>query len=169
MSTLGCKATVNALTHCSSKHILVDKFLVILNVYIKSDPTRSRSNTVPSLSPLPQPLRHPFDHPVIEMKAVPLKSQDGKFTSVYFKTKLHLHMGAERGEKVPHWLLCRPVRAEDRSCHHCQEPGGHRLRHRQEVHLKYFPKCKINSLMQALVSPSSGCLALRVLKKKNKY
>ena len=100
------------------------------------------------------------------MKAVPLKSQDGKFTSVYFKTKLHLHMGAERGEKVPHWLLCRPVRAEDRSCHHCQEPGGHRLRHRQEVHLKYFPKCKINSLMQALVSPSSGCLALRVLKKK---
>ena len=67
---------------------------------------------MPSLCP--QPLQHPFDHPVIEMKAVPLKSQDGKCTSVYFKTKLHLHMGAEGGENVPYWLLRRPVRAEDR-------------------------------------------------------
>ena len=89
---------------------------------------------MPSLSPLlPQPLRQTFDQPVIEiieMKAVPLKSQDGKFTSVYFKTKLHLHMSAEGDEKVPYWLLCRPVRAEERSRHHRQEPGGHRLRHR---------------------------------------
>ena len=38
-------------------------------------------------------------HPVIEMKAVSLKSQDGKCTSVYFKTKLHLHMGAVVGRE----------------------------------------------------------------------
>ena len=32
----------------------------------------------------------------------------------YFKTRLHLHMGAVGGEKVLHWLLRRLVRAEDR-------------------------------------------------------
>ena len=68
----------------------------------------------------------PFDHPVIEPtfpREVPFPNspqnvmgfpQDGKCIIVYFKTKLHLHMGAEGDEKAPYWLLRRPVRAEDR-------------------------------------------------------
>ena len=68
----------------------------------------------------------PFDHPVIEPtfpREVPFPNspqnvmgfpQDGKCIIVYFKTKLHLHMGAEGDEKAPYWLLRRPVRAEER-------------------------------------------------------
>ena len=139
VSALGCKATFNALTPCTGVATEIGLELK-LNwgsyswfPYRKLLVLKFRSNTsVPSLSPLlPQPLRQTFDQPVIEMKAVPLKSQDGKFTSVYFKTKLHLHMGAEGSRML--LIGCCFLQSRqmiDNSRQHCQEPGGHRLRHR---------------------------------------
>ena len=87
--------------------------------------------------------------------------QDGKCTSLYFRTKLHLHMGNEEVRRLIIGCCINQSRQRIHHLrHHCQEPGGSKTKNRYQ---KFNWNTSLNASPQSVHGVSlSWCLPASV-------